>query len=558
MSVNAPVRSADKGSRKPTSKFRIIILDDIADEGIQMLEEAGVDYEVHTGLSGEALRSALEGFQGAVCRSGVKITAESLEGNTTMRAIARAGVGTDNIDKEAATRLGIVVMNTPGGNTISTAEHTMALILGVSRNTAPAYASLVSGKWDRKSFSGRQLHGKTLGIIGLGRIGQEVASRAAAFGMKVMGFDPFLSDAQITGLRVTPVTTIDELLPQVDYLTVHTPLTEETRGLVNRGNLKLLKPGVRLINCARGGIYEEAALVEGLNSGKIGGVALDVFEVEPCTDSPLFSMPNVLCTPHLGASTEEAQVMVATEAIELVIKYLTNGEIRHAVNTAALDPQTLDELRGYLDASYRLGMLLAGWHDSGIDSVEVEYYGSIALKDHRVLTSAICAGLLAKASPRVNIVNAQSMVRDRAINITSTTYGQHNSLGDMVTCTVSGGGESKKASVSVFGKDMPRLTSLGDYRTDAFIDGILLLFTHRDAPGVISFIGQILAGENVNISQMAVGRVDKSRGGDAIGVLNLDSPASAEALAKFTELAGVKAVKMIVLPAADESPEWLA
>ncbi len=523
-----------------------------------MLEAAGVDYEIRTGLSGEALRTALEGFQGAVCRSGVKITADTLEGNTTLRAIARAGVGTDNIDKEAATRLGIVVMNTPGGNTISTAEHTMALMLGVSRNTAPAHASLVNGKWDRKSFSGRQLHGKTLGIIGLGRIGQEVASRAAAFGMTVMGFDPFLSEAQITGLRVTPVATIDELLPQVDYLTVHTPLTEETRGLINSGNLDRLKPGVRLINCARGGIYEEAALIDGLKSGQIGGVALDVFEVEPCTDSPLFKMPNVLCTPHLGASTEEAQVMVATEAVELVIKYLADGEIRHAVNTAALDPQTLEELRGYLNASHRLGIMLAGWHDSGIDTVEVEYYGSIAKKDHRVLTSAICAGLLAKASTRVNIVNAQSMARDRAITVSATTYDQHNSLGDMVTCTVSGGGETRKASVSVFGKDMPRLTALDNYRTDAFIDGILLLFSHRDAPGVISFVGQILAQDNVNISQMAVGRVDNSRGGDAIGVLNLDSPASSAALARFTELPGINSVKMIQLPAADEMPEWLA
>ncbi len=541
-----------------TTRLRIIILDDIAEEGIRMLEAAGIGYEIRTGLSGEALRVAMEGFQGAVCRSGVKITAESLEGNTTLRAIARAGVGTDNIDKEAATRLGIVVMNTPGGNTLSTAEHTMALMLGLSRNIAPAHASLVSGKWDRKSFSGRQLHGKTLGVIGLGRIGREVASRGAAFGMNVLGYDPVLSNAQISALRVEPVATIDEILSKVDFLTVHTPLTEETRGLVNSNNLDKLKRGVRLINCARGGIYDEAALVEGLKSGQIGGVALDVFENEPCTNSPLFSMPNVLCTPHLGASTEEAQLMVATEAIELLINYLTRGEIRHAVNAAALDPMTLDELRPYLNAAHRLGMLLAAWHEAGIEEIEAEYYGNIAQKDHRVLTNAICAGLLAKASRRVNFINAPSMALERGIRVSARTHEGHSALGDLVQCTARGGGESRKASVSVFGRNMPRLTSLGSFRTDAMIDGVVLLFTHRDAPGVIAWVGKVLADDNVNISNMAVGRVDNRRGIEAIGVLNLDSTPTEAALAHLSEFPGISSVKVIQLPPADTLPEWLS
>ncbi len=537
---------------------RIIVLDNIAEQGLKMLDEAeGIEYEIHTGLAGPELREALEGFHGAVCRSGVKITDEALEGNTTLRAIARAGVGTDNIDKEAATRLGIVVMNTPGGNTVSTAEHTMALMLGLSRNIAPAHASLLAGKWDRSKFSGRQLQGKTLGIIGLGRIGQEVASRSASFGMQILGFDPYLSESQIASMRIQPAASIETLLPQVDYLTVHTPLTDETRGLINRDNLNSLKPGVRLINCARGGIYDEAALVEGLQSGQIGGVALDVYENEPCTESPLFAFPNVLCTPHLGASTEEAQVQVATEAVELLIGYLQHGEIRHAVNTAALDPKTVENLRGYLDATHRLGMMLSGWMDGGIEDVEVEYYGGIALQDHRVLTSALCAGLLAKASVRVNIINAQSLARDRGIKVNTATRDRHQSLGDMVCCTIRGGDQTRRASVSVFGNNMPRLTGIGDYRTDAFIDGILLLITHRDVPGVIGYIGNILAEEDVNISQMAVGRIDKSGGGTAIGVLNLDSPASEDALEKVARFQGIDSVKMIQLPPADELPDWL-
>ncbi len=546
--------------RQPSTlqTLRIIVLDNIADEGLKMLEQAeGVEFEIHTGLAGEELREALQGFHGAVCRSGVRITAEALENNTSLRAIARAGVGTDNIDKEAATRLGIVVMNTPGGNTVSTAEHTMALMLGLSRNIAPAHASLLDGKWDRKKFSGRQLQGKTLGIIGLGRIGQEVAARATAFGMHILGFDPFLSESQIASMRIYPAASIEALLPVVDYLTVHTPLTDETRGLINRDNLPELKPGVRLINCARGGIYDEGALVEGLESGQIGGVALDVYESEPCTDSPLFQLPNVLCTPHLGASTEEAQVQVATEAVELLIGYLQHGEIRHAVNTAALDPKTVESLRGYLDASWRLGMMLAEWQDGGIELVDVEYFGGIAEQDHRVLTSALCAGLLATASVRVNIINAQSIARDRGIKVNSATRDRHKSLGDMVSCTVMGGDQVHKASVSVFGNDMPRLTGIGEYRTDAFIDGILLLITHRDVPGVIGYIGNILAQEDVNISQMAVGRIDKSGGGTAIGVLNLDSPASEEALARVTEFQGIDSVKMIQLPPAGQLPEWL-
>ena len=322
---------------------RIIVLDDIAEEGLAKLKAAdGIEFDIKTGLSGDELRETLAQYDGAVCRSGVKITAESLEGNKQLKAIVRAGVGTDNIDKAAATRRGIVVMNTPDGNTVSTAEHAIALMLGLSRNVGPAYESLKSGKWDRKKFKGSQLAGKTLGVVGLGRIGLEVARRAKAFDMEVVGFDPFMAKERAEELGIKKFDTVPELLPVVDYLTVHTPLTPETKGLIGDAEVKLMKKGARLINCARGGIYDEAALLAGLESGHLGGVALDVYPNEPCTDSPLFQRTDTMCTPHLGASTEEAQIEVAVEGVDLLINFLTTGEIRSPVNTFSLDPAHLN------------------------------------------------------------------------------------------------------------------------------------------------------------------------------------------------------------------------
>src|SRR3954463_7061884 len=277
---------------------RVIVLDTLAPEGLELLDAApGIEYEVRTGLKGDALREALGQFEGAICRSGVQITADALEGNRRLKAIVRAGVGTDNIDKDAATRHGIVVMNTPGGNTLSTAEHTVALMLALSRNIAPAYESLKAGKWERNKYMGTQVAGKTLGIVGLGRIGVAVAKRAQALEMNVLGYDPFMSKERAKELGIEPMETVADMLPRVDYLTVHTPLTDETRGLVGAAQLATMKTGVRLINAARGGIYDEVALAEGLKSGKVGGVALDVYSAEPCTDSPLFGLPGVVCTP---------------------------------------------------------------------------------------------------------------------------------------------------------------------------------------------------------------------------------------------------------------------
>src|SRR6185369_10121388 len=287
------------------------------------------------------------------------------------------------------------------------------------------YAKLREGKWDRKTFMGTQLADKTLGIVGLGRIGQEVAKRALAFQMRVLGYDPFLSPEQAAKLGIKRVETVREMLPDVDYLTVHTPLTPETTNLIDKAALEIVKPGVRLINAARGGIYNEEALVEGLKSGKIGGVALDVFVEEPCTNSPLFGMPNVLCTPHLGASTEEAQTQVAVEAVQLLINFFTTGEVRHAVNMAAVDPKTLQAIKGYLDLAYRLGLLMAQWHSSGAAACHLTYRGELTKKNTKLITAAFCAGLLEKALDQdVNVVNAQLLLQERGIKLNEESQTQ--------------------------------------------------------------------------------------------------------------------------------------
>ncbi|SMP52851.1 D-3-phosphoglycerate dehydrogenase [Neorhodopirellula lusitana] len=538
---------------------RILVLDDIAQEGIDLLQATeGVEYEVRTKLKGEELRSALNEFDAAILRSGVTITAESLEGNTRLRALARAGVGTDNIDKPAATRRGIVVMNTPAGNTVSTAEHTFAMLLAMSRNLAPANQSLVEGRWDRKKFMGNQVAGKTLGIVGMGRIGREVASRARAFDMNIVAFDPFLTDDQAEALMVKRVETVDEMLPMIDYLTVHTPLTPETKGLIGVAQLEKVKPGLRVINVARGGIYDHDALVEGLKSGKLGGVALDVYENEPCTDSPLFGMPGTICTPHLGASTEEAQTQVAVEGIHLLINYLKTGEIRHSVNVASLDPKTLDELRSYLNISHRLGLLLHQWHGGGIDQVCITYRGAVAGKDTRVLNNAFCAGLLERVVEDANVINSEMLLRERGIELKVEHNSEQGAFTSSITVQVSGSGKTAQAGAAVLGHEMPRLILLDGYRLESFLDGRLFVFSHQDVPGMIGHVGTIFGNHGINIAQMAVGREGNAPGGQAIGVLSLDGDVSEATMKELQAIDAITCAKVIELPKAGELPSWMS
>ena len=537
----------------------IIVLDKLSPDGLALLDAAGrlgISYEVKTGLSGEELKNVLASHDGAICRSGVKITEDVLAGNHRLRAIVRAGVGTDNIDKQAATRQGIVVMNTPAGNTVSTAEHAFTLLLALSRNVAPADASLREHRWDRGKYMGVQLAGKTLGIVGMGRIGQAVASRARAFDMRVVVYDPFLAAERAGELGVELFGSVREMLPELDYLTVHTPLTDDTRHLIGKEELSLLKPGVRLINCARGGIYDEEALLEGLESGVLAGVALDVFEAEPCTDSPLFGRPDVLVTPHLGASTEEAQSQVAIEGVNLLTDFLRTGTIRHSVNSSPIDPADLEGLRGFLDLGWRLGVLLSQLDDQPPKAVSIAYRGEIASRNTRLITAAFAAGLLETALEDVNIINAEMLLRERGIELVEQSRTDPGAFSSVVAVDLVVGDHVHRAAGTLFGRSMPRLVQLEGHRLEAYLDGTLMIFMHEDVPGIIGNVGTAFGGTGVNIAQMTVGR--SAPGGDAIGVLSLDQEPSEESLSKVRTCEGIHSAKVCKLPMAGQLPYWLA
>jgi len=537
------------------------VTDKLAEEGLARLrQEAGLDVVVDTKLAQNSaiLREALAETDGIVIRSGTQLTAQVLEGQSRLKVIVRAGVGVDNIDVSAATRRGIVVMNTPGGNTISTAEHTMALLLALTRNISKADESLRSGKWERTKFTGTQLEGKTLGVIGLGRVGLAVARRALGFGLTVLGFDPFLAADKALEYGVTSVARLDDLWGRCDFISLHTPLSAETRNLIGTRELALMKPTVRLINCARGGLIDETALLLALDSAKVAGAAIDVFENEPPpSDHPLLRHPLVLVTPHLGASTEEAQVSVAIEAARLICDFLARGQVRFSVNMPTLDRAEIEDLRLYLDLAWRLGMLHAQMDRGTLKSARLTYRGEVALKNTKLISASFAAGLMEAAlEEQVNLVNAVALARERGIEIEERTAEAPGDFGTLIQSQVTTERKTYLATGTLFGKQFLRLVRLGSYLLDAHIDGTLLIFTHMDRPGLIGFIGRTLGDEGVNIAQMNVGR--EEQGGEAIGVVNVDSVPSAQALETVRQHPHILSLSVIKLPPMGEQPRWLA
>ncbi|MFN5800985.1 MAG: phosphoglycerate dehydrogenase, partial [Planctomyces sp.] len=492
---------------------RVLITDSLSKAGLKVLEQTpGIEVVIRSGLTPQQVREELKSVDAIIIRSGTTLTAEILEGQERLKCIARAGVGVDNINLEAATRAGVLVMNTPSGNTISTAEHTFAMMLALSRNIGPAHASMKAGKWDRKSFQGTQLAGKTLAVLGLGRIGLSVAARARAFEMNVLGYDPLISEEKCKELGIQLFRDVDEIVTRCDYLTVHTPLTEETRGIINAERLAKMKKGVRIINCARGGIIDEQDLAAAIESGHVAGAALDVFVDEPPTDRRLVDLPKVLATPHLGASTDEAQEMVSIEAAELVVAYLQRNEIRCAVNMAPVSAQEMVELQHYLNLCYRLGLLSAQMiRGQGLKTAEVVYRGDAAARKTRLLTNAFTAGLLEGAlDESVNVINATSVAQARGIHIRESATGDCENFASMVSVIVETGQGRFEASGTIFGNQFMRLVRLNEFQFEAYLDGLLLIYRHRDVPGVIGFIGTHLGEDNVNIAQMRADEPDDS------------------------------------------------
>lgn len=538
---------------------RIFTPDGLAAEGLQVFNEAGgFEIDGRTGLKGVELKAALAECDAVVVRSGTTLSNDLLQGLPKLKAVVRAGVGVDNIDVGAATRQGVVVMNTPGGNTHSTAEHTWALLLSLCRRIPAADSSLRAGRWDRKNFVGRQLAGKTIGVIGLGRIGREVAKRGRAFDMHVLGFDPLVSAEKAAEEGIETVATVAEMLPRVDVLTVHVPMSPDTKALIGKDQFAKMRPGALVVNCARGGIIDEAALFEALSANQIAGAALDVYETEPNTSSPLFQLPNVVVTPHLGASTTEAQISVSIEAARLLVDYFQTGDVKCAVNMASIDAAQLADVRRFIDIAYRLGILQSQVH-STVRKAVIEYRGEVAKKNIRLVTAAFTMGLLQRNIPDVNLVSARQLAEDRGIRIEERSSSEPSDFASLVQTTVDGETGYYMASGTTRGASFNRLVRLGPYRLDSYLEGCLLILEHTDQPGIIARTSAILANDRVNIAQMVVGR--QRQGGEAVGVLALDNPPSESALkelARLREEGLVTNLRVVQLPEAGELPPGVA
>ncbi len=541
--------------------YRVLITDNLSSSGLRLLADCPeIEVDNRSGLKGDALREALGQADGIIVRSATRLTADLLDGQKRLKVIVRAGVGVDNIDLEAATRQGIVVMNTPAGNTTSTAEHTLAMLMALCRNIGPASQSMREGQWDRKSFSGTQLAGKTIGVVGLGRIGQAVARRCRGLEMTVLGYDPFISVEKAAEQGIELHRNLDELIGKCDVITVHTPLTDETRGLINAERLARMKRGVRIINCARGGIVDEDALADAIESGHVAGAALDVFSSEPPgKDCRLTRLRQVLSTPHLAASTDEAQEQVALEAAEIIAAFLVRSEVRYAVNMAPISARELEGLKPYLDLGYRLGLLLAQLNRaSPVKSARLTFRGDAASKPTKLIANAFTSGLLSTAlQENVNIINAELLAHERGIEITSSTSSEVGDFATLVSAAVSSEQGELLAAGTIFGHEFLRLVRLDQFHLDAYLDGLMLLYRHRDVPGLIGAIGTVFGRHRVNISHMALGRLKNEPGGDSVAFLNLDNEPSEQALAEVAAHPDVTGVQLIKLPPAGAPLPWL-
>jgi D-3-phosphoglycerate dehydrogenase len=518
--------------------MKVFVADDVSEAGLQPLRSGPFEVEKRTGLSVPELIAALDGCEGLIVRSETKVTAEILDAATSLRVIGRAGVGVDNIDVNAATQRGVVVMNAPDGNTITTAEHTIALLVSLARSIPQASSSLKAGRWERKKFIGVELRGKTLGVVGLGRIGRVVVSRARAMGMAIVAYDPFIAPEQARDLEIE-LATLDEVYSRADFLTVHTPLTAETRNLIDADVLAKMKPGARIINCARGGLVNEDALYEAIKSGHIGGAALDVFSQEPPpADLKLLELNEVIVTPHLGASTTEAQEGVALTVAEQMRDFLLSGALRGAVNVPALGMKELNLMQPYLGLAESLGRFQAQLVDKPVREVRIEYAGEIVEVDAAPVTRSFLAGLLRDISARVNVVNAFLIADERGIKVT-TTY--HRATGDAVPAIrteIFTGESGQSLAGTLFGSGGQsregRITEIDGFHLEATPRGHLLVMRNRDVPGVIGRVGTVLGEGGVNISHFHLGR--QERGGEAMAVIEVDIPLSRETLSALRAL----------------------
>ncbi len=521
---------------------RILICDPIAEDGIELLRRAGAQVEVHLGLSPQALRETLEDYEGLIVRSETKVTAEAIRAAQKLQVIGRAGIGVDNIDVAAATERGVVVVNAPTGNVVSAAEHAIALIFALARNIPQADAALKGGTWDRARFLGSELRGKDLGIIGLGQVGTEVARRARGLEMRVLAYDPFISEERARVLGVELVG-LEELLRQSDFVSVHASLTEATQNLIGEAELRLMKPTARLINTARGGIVDEEALVKALAEGWIGGVALDVFSQEPLTAHPLFASDKVVVTPHLGASTAEAQERVALDVAEQVLAVLEGRPARYAVNAPLIPPETYSVLAPYLPVAQKTGTLAVQLCEGQLGDIDIDYMGEIASHDVTPLKAAVVRGLLEPISEEfVNVVNVDIVAQRRGLRITERRGPSHEIYANLITVQVHTSAGTTTVS-GTLAHDGPHIVLINDFWVDIPPgQGYLLMCENEDRPGMIGAVGTMLGSFDVNISFMNVGR--RQRRGRALMVLMLDESLTPQQLKKVQGIPNIFSARL--------------
>jgi D-3-phosphoglycerate dehydrogenase / 2-oxoglutarate reductase len=515
---------------------KVLIADKLSPAAIEIFRVRGIEADVKVGLAPAELREIIGGYDGLAIRSATKVTKELLEAAPDLKVVGRAGIGVDNVDVKAATANGVVVMNTPFGNAITTAEHAIAMMFALARQLPEASASTKAGKWEKNRFLGVELTAKTLGLIGCGNIGSIVADRALGLKMKVLAYDPFLTDKRALELGIEKAD-LPTLFARADFITLHTPLVEGTRNIVDAAAISAMKPGVRIVNCARGGLVDEAALVEGLRSGHVAGAALDVFEIEPATENPLFAFDNVVCTPHLGAATTEAQENVALQVAEQMSDYLLTGAVTNAINLPAISAEDAPRVRPYMDLCRLLGAFagqLTRAQDGVINRVSVEYEGAVAGLNHRPLTAAALAGLRAPMITGANMVNAPVLARERGIEVAETVNDRQSEYQTLVRITVSTGTQERSVAGTLFAGSRPRLVDIKGIPVEANFSRHMLYVTNQDKPGFIGRFGATLAGAGINIATFHLGRSEA--GGDAICLVSVDEPVPEDVLAMVRTL----------------------
>lgn len=521
---------------------KILCLDSLSEDGVAIFRNAGFEVDVKPPQKPAELAAIIGQYDGLVVRSATKVTAEVFQNVGQLKVIGRAGAGTDNIDKDAATKQGVVVMNTPGGNTISTCEHMFALLFALCRNVPAAHQSMQEGRWDRKKFMGAELCGKTLGIVGVGRIGSAVAKRAQAFEMEVIAYDPILTKIKADALGVELVS-LDEVIERADFITIHAPKSDKTNNMIRKEHLERMKPTCRIVNCARGGIINEADLAEALRAKRIAGAALDVYTSEPFEKNPFIGLDNIVMTPHLAASTDEAQVTVALDIANQMVDYLTTGAIVNAVNVPSLDAETHAALKPMLYLAERMGRFQSQYTKGRPSKIEIEYSGDFGVTDTYPITASILVGFLSPMVEIVNMVSAPLLIEGYGISCSETRSAKASDYNFEIGVTVTTDIETHRVAGTLFSRNDPRICSIDGMRVDAKPEGCTLVCINEDKPLIIGRVGTIIGEAGVNIANLMLGRDEQ--GGHALTVLNLDAPLSDEVMARLSKVPHVNEVRLV-------------